>query len=503
MTADHLITLPQPLESIDKICAALGPAVRHPLIQWSETLDNANATADVFIETRRYHGKKCLLLSMEGDYMPITPDPAVNNIKYSYKNKTRTNRIFILPETKKINQILPGVTAIILGIIVGLAMRSLPSEITGPLSTDIISPALSAIIGLLTTVAIPMIFITLIHGILQINNSSAVGTISKKTILRYAWRLLLVAFVTIVLAFPHLPITTGTGATDLSAASTLYALFLSIIPTDVFTPFINRNVLQVLFMSIVCGLAIIALSKRVPAIIALVSQINEIILLLMKWVCLILPLFIFLTLANLMLAEDISNLYEYIYLFVLIAGSIMVNSALMVGEVCISKNIAPFKLIKKLSPAILVSLSTASSTASYPKNLETCRNMGVEQNLSNFAIPFGSMILRSGNVVGLLSISIVFGVVADVSITYLWLAIAVVLSIIMAVAAPSVPGGEIVACAVLFPALGIPFDTVLLAAAAYRIIIYMISPLTSLTADLDLVQIAGKLKLLNTEKLRE
>ena len=84
----------------------------------------------------------------------------------------------------------------------------------------------------------------------------------------------------------------------------------------------------------------------------------------------------------------------------------------------------------------------------------------------------------------------------------IWLAVSVFVAIVMAVAAPPVPGGSAVVFAVLFAQMGIPPEAVTPALAIDALMDHFIVAFEQMLIPMSLINASAKLGMLKTEVLR-
>jgi hypothetical protein len=87
---------------------------------------------------------------------------------YQYANGE--NRVTLMPNKKKLNPMIMLGAAIVLGVISGLLGLLLPVEIRTVLADDILAPLFNAFTGLLTALAGPMMFLSVIWSIYNIGD---------------------------------------------------------------------------------------------------------------------------------------------------------------------------------------------------------------------------------------------------------------------------------------------------------------------------------------------
>lgn len=102
---------------------------------------------------------------------------------YLYKNGK--NQILLKLPKKQVNPAIKLVGAVVLAVVSGLLGRMLPPETRALLDTGILTPLFDTFLRALSTVAGPMIFLSVAWGIFSIGDTAALGMIGKKMMLRF------------------------------------------------------------------------------------------------------------------------------------------------------------------------------------------------------------------------------------------------------------------------------------------------------------------------------
>ena len=135
--------------------------------------------------------------------------------------------------------------AIIAAVVLGLAVRLLPENISTVLQKDIIEPLLQTFLGFLNAVAGPMIFLSVVWGIYSIGDASTFSEVGRRICVRYLLYLLIMTVLVALLSLPFFSLQIG-NAQNGSQYSELYQMVLNIIPNNLFTPFSRSNTLQIM-----------------------------------------------------------------------------------------------------------------------------------------------------------------------------------------------------------------------------------------------------------------
>lgn len=423
-------------------------------------------------------------------------------LDYSYKDG-RNCLICYPPQKAHIGQMAGLVIAILAALFLGGVTRILPEEVKNS-AVGITEPIFNTILGILRAISSPMIFLAVCWGIISMGDLATVGKIGKRLITRMVISTFAIGTVFILLASPFFEIVWGKNEAAFGGFADIYTMVLGIVPSDIVSPFLEGNALQIIFLGVCTGIALLVLGQRVSVLQDVIVQANEVVHFLMEAIGRFVPVFVFLSIFNLMLFDAGVTFWGIIKVFALAIPGCLLLILFYVFMVAARFRISPVLLVKKLLPTYLIALSTASSAAAFATNLETCTNrLGIPDKVANFAIPLGQVVYKPGGVICFLTMALCTAEEYNTEITVMWLVTAVLTVGLLAMAAPPVPGGALSIFTVMFMQLNIPGEAIAIAVALNSILDFIMtsSGLTCLQAEVTLT--AGYLKLLDKEKLAQ
>ena len=206
------------------------------------------------------------------------------------------------------------------------------------LSEEMITPVFDTFMGLLSAVAGPLIFLSVAGGIYNIGDIATLGKVGKRMIGRFLWMTLIFTTVFGIAILPLFPLA-GSGGSSFRL-SELLEMVLGIVPDNFFTPFLEGNPLQIIFLAALTGMAMLILGNRAGIVSLFLEQANAIILLIMENISAFVPVFIFGSLFNMILGKNFSVLLKaYKALPVMLLGDVFLM-AVYTGLVCVRKKVS-------------------------------------------------------------------------------------------------------------------------------------------------------------------
>ena len=402
---------------------------------------------------------------------------------------------------KKVHQLWWITLSAVLAVVFGLLTLYLPGNMQRLFTEQIASPTLNVLLGMLTGVAMPMIFLSICTGILGIGSVAALGRIGKKFLLRFLGVTFVVAALTVAAIGWYFPLSGGNAA-ESGGFQEIFNLVLQMVPTNLVSPFLDGNALQLILLGLCLGTALLVLGERAQEVSAVVRQADDTISLLMGGINRLIPLFVFLTFYGLAVSADVSKLGGAVEILVLTAALCLVLALTFTIIVCMRCHVSMGTLIRKTLPVFLLAFSTSSSAASFPLRLEICeKHLGVAGEAARFSVSLAQTLFKpTGCIfygVSALCVASAYGV----PITPLWLVLCVLVSGILTIATPPVAGGTKMAYSALFLQLGIPAEGLVLVLAAEPIVDFLLTAVNSHTQMMLVILTADNLNLLDKEML--
>lgn len=222
------------------------------------------------------------------------------------------------------------------------------------------------------------------------------------------------------------------------AAKLGYLSYLShIIPTNLLSPFLEQQVMGVLFLSVIIGLAVRKIPDEVPrlALIHFFRGTHSLFLVMTQWIVAIIPIglygFITSTVVQLRSGVNIAGIGEYLSIIILaniIQGFVILPLWLRYNK------IKPFLAMKAMLPALSVAFFSKSSVGTLPITITTIEsNLQVKPEISRFVLPLCTSINMNGCAAFIFATVIYLmqnhGIAVSYSAMSLWVLIATVAAI--------------------------------------------------------------------------
>lgn len=167
---------------------------------------------------------------------------------------------------------------------------------------------------------------------------------------------------------------------------------------------------------------------------------------------------------------------------------------------CIIFTSAKFKisfslLFKKILPTMIITGSTASSSAAFVTNTETCRTgRGIDDSLVKFGVPFAQVVCMPAMASTMACVTVCLASFYNINTTPVWYLVAIIGITLISIAVPPIPGGGLAAYSALFGLLGIPAEGLATAIPIEMVMQYPAAAVDVSLIQLMLVNTANKVK---------
>ena len=356
---------------------------------------------------------------------------------------------------------------LLLGIVVGW--------VAGP-KAEILQPLGDVFIRLLRMLIVPLVFFTLSSGVTKMGSPSNLRRVGGFVVTYYLLSSLLAAAVGCAVALVIRP---GIGAEgilgtvgEIKAASySVVASILNWIPTNPVEAMANANMLQIIFFSLIVGIALLLLDKKTENFRRFLQEGAEVMIQITDFVMKFAPYGIFALVA--ILVGTIGDKMMSAVLKFILADYIAVGIVLLVIYPPILKffSVPVLRFFRHIFPAMLVAATTTSSAATLPVSMQVAEEkLGLPEPIYGFALPLGNTVNMNGMAVAIGVIAVFALDLFQVSITPGLLFQIVYLGLLLSIGAAGVKGAGIVMSTVLLETLGLPLSLIPILAAIWPII---------------------------------
>ena len=428
---------------------------------------------------------------------------------------------------------------IIIGLVLG-AIYGILSALNGwnGFTSDFISPFGTIFLNLLKLIAVPLVISSLITGVASLSDTRKLSRIGTKTITLYIFTTAIAVSIGLILVNSIKPgiiekeVTNDDGEVieivqvplmndkkidelindDIQKKLTIADKQDSSAPLDPLVKMVpdniisassnNKNMLQIVFISIIFGIALIRIDRKFSKpVLDFLEGINQMIIQLVEMIMKFAPLGVFALIASSLskLSGDVSQLSDILsalitYMLVVISGLFIHMSITYLSILKIFTSIDIKHFLKSIRPVQLVAFSTSSSGATLPVTMKRCeKDLGISQEISSFVLPLGATINMDGTAlyqgVAAVFIAQAMGIPLDFTAQ-----ITIILTAVLAsIGTAAVPSAGIVMLIIILQAIGVDGQGIALIVGVDRIL-DMIRTATNVTGDATVASVMDSLE---------
>jgi len=396
----------------------------------------------------------------------------------SYTHKNGINIVSIRVHEAGNKQIRYTLFAMVMGILAGAVLKEMITpETIEMLNKTVISSIRTMFLNSLNMMIAPVVFFSIISGLTSISNASDIGRIGGKLVGTYMCTTVIATILSITIGLfmfhggvPQMGTISGSGG---GVSISLLDMIVKVVPENLIQPIVNRDMLQIIFVSVLFGITINMLGEKAQLLKDFTETANTFCLRVITLLAQFIPLIAFLSMMALMFTVGADSL--------LLLGKVLVGqfigSLAMIGVysvvMVLMGKISPVPFLKKIGSFVPVAISMGSSSAAMPFTMNFCtEKMGVSPRLSSFSIPLGATVNMDGGCFYFSIQAILLAKMYGVEMTpaFIWALFVTVVA--LSIGAPGVPGGSFVCLTSIIVSFGVPVE-----AAA---IVLGIDPLTSM-----------------------
>ncbi|MBR5139067.1 MAG: dicarboxylate/amino acid:cation symporter [Alistipes sp.] len=383
---------------------------------------------------------------------------------------------------------IPFYLQILIGMVVGVVVGFIAIGLGGEqIVNDWIRPLGKLFIKALVLIAVPLVFVTLMKGIIDLKDTSSLSRLGGRTVAIYLATTVFAVLVGMGLALLIRPgemvdsnIISELTSENSSKALSIQAMqadtadsgplrFLDdIVPSNIFQSLSdNGKMLQIIFFAILFGIAVLSIpyEKKLP-LVNLIDSLNEAIMRIVGYVIACAPVGVAALMAGLVV--DFKGDASVFAALGVYAGNVVVGMLfmLLVFYPLIARLFGGVRygfFVKSLYPLQMFAFTTSSSAASLPFTFATTQGkLGVSREVSSFVLPIGTTINMDGTscyqTIATLFIAQALGI--DLTVTQLLTII--VMTTLSSIGTPAIPGGSYVILAMVLTSVGIPAESLAL-----------------------------------------
>ena len=449
---------------------------------------------DIYICLHSFFGTVTIELSIKGEQFPLTENimsaklpkngekdfrkqDAIRNIMLraltddlKYQHKDGVNYVQVTLVKSKHAFLFQTLGAMLLAILVGLILSSsAPASFNSLLNINLLSPIKTMYLNALKMVAAPVVFFSIVSCIVRFSDLSALGRIGVKILSLYFCTTLIAVGVGIGTYYLFQPGSANmTGLAQDASSITSKTMNISIkdtivgiVPSNFLSPFLESNMLQLIFLAVICGIATGLIGKYSAMLTGFFQACNDLFLKITTLFIKVMPIAVFCSIASMILMMGSRSMLTLLGML----GTFLFGLVCMMAVYCLMMlvlaRLNPLPFLKKYAPVMLQVFSMASSNASIPINMGACeKKLGISDKVFALSIPLGATLNMDGTCIHLAVFALTLANIYGVPVGEGILLSMIVSIVVLSMGAPGIPGSGLICLSVLLTQMNVPVEAI-------------------------------------------
>lgn len=393
---------------------------------------------------------------------------------------------------------------VLIGMVAGLVLGVIFNMIDSEFINTHIAGGLFAMIGkmfvnALKMLVVPLVFFSLICGVTGIGDVRVLGRVGGKSLVFYILTTTLAISIAIVLALVVGPGVgfnmegVDTSGVTAQEAPTVWNVFAAIVPTNPVAAFANGDMLQVIFYTVILGVAVLMLGGRSKPFIEASEYMNEVMMKVVTIVMAFAPIGVFCLIAKTFTEQGIELFGPVLaYVLTLVAALFLHLFVTLMIMLKVFAGLNPLIFMRKMRPAQIFAFSTASSNATIPVTLRSVtERVGVDNSVASFCVPFGATINMDGTAIMQGVATVFLANVYGIDLGLSGYVTVVAMAVLASIGTAGVPGVGLVMLTMVLTQVGLPIEGIALILGVDRLM-DMIRTAVNITGDAVVSTIVAK-----------
>lgn len=347
-------------------------------------------------------------------------------------------------------------------------------------------------INCLQFIIVPLIFSSIVLAICKIKDTKKFGRIAVQTISNflsmYTFALILACFIGFLAYKGGIFKSAVLGSSDKIISQSINPLIivLNCVPNNIFNVFsTNSQILSIVFLAIVTGICINAVSNEESIIYKFLFETNKIVSVFLTYIIDKFSAFaIFFLITRTFAIYGVEHLKPVISYLVVTAVALMIFLVFFYpAYIFFRTKLNPVIFMKKISKAALLGTSAASSAAALSLNEKICKEeLGIDEEIVSFVIPLGMTVNMNGTTIMQIIGTIFIASSAGYQMTFSGLISIAFLALIGSIGTPSIPSSSVIILFSILNGMGYNNESVYI---IYSLIVAINRPLDMLATALN------------------
>ena len=372
----------------------------------------------------------------------------------NWKYKNLTNQIvFNVNKPQKRSLLTKIAIAVVVGAVLGFIARFLPGGIGQKIAVDYVQPLGAAYTGLLCVMAVFLTFFAVSLGIVHAGDLSTLSNMSKTM---FGRMLKVMGGIVVFLSVVMTPLMKFAGGVGNIQFKTAYDALLGFVPSNPIAPLAEFNAGQIIVVGALFGFTMLYLGSKVSTLEAAFTECNLIAVTCESFLSnRAIYYYVGMNLFTLVVTASLSDFVHSIRIIIIVLAAF---ALLMIIYTIVAVNTLKCSvsaLYKRLMPAFMINLSSATYGSSFTTSIEALFACGVDIDYGSVGHNVGGMLFKPAYAILLLVGTVIASINEGVIFSVGYLLTIALLSVILAIAIPTIPGAAITGFTLMFAQVGL------------------------------------------------
>jgi len=398
-------------------------------------------------------------------------------------------------------------------VLIAMALGIALGVVNPDLATSM-QPLGDAFIKAIRMLIAPIIFCTVVHGIARMADMARVGRVALKSIIYFeviTTIALVIALVMVNLLAPGAgmdidPSTINASAIEpyvkQTASVGVVPFLMNIIPGTFVGAFAEGNVLQVLFIAVACGFALVQLGERAAPLVNIIDIGAKMIFAVVNIVMWAAPIGAFGAIAFTVGRFGVGSLQSLAVLLLEFYAVCLLFVFIVFGTVARLCGVSLFRFLYYIRDEILIVAATTSSETVLPRLVQKLQDLGCEESVVGLVVPTGYSFYLDGTCLYLATVTVFLAQATNTDLSFGELMELLAVMLLTSKGAAGIAGAAFIVLAATLASMGtVPVASVALVLGIHRILSSAFTPVNALGNCVATIVVAKWDRAVDTAKL--
>ena len=405
------------------------------------------------------------------------------------------------------------IVMLVLGLIIGLGMRQgMGAEAAGAAADTYVKWAGDLFLRLIRMLIVPLVFFTLVSGVIAMGDPKRLGSLGLKTIALYFGTTAIAVTLGLIMATifqPGASLSPETFATadtsrmeevteKAAAAGGIVDRLLAIVPTNPVAALANGDILPIIFFAIIFGVGILLAGQVAKPVADFFDGASEAMMKVTMFIMETAPFGVLALMITVMANHGLGVLQSLgtltLALYLACALHIAITYGGVIIKLLLRLPVVPF--FRGVTDAQAVAYSTASSSATLPVTITVAEeNLGLDKAVAGSVLPLGATINMDGTAIYIGMVALFGAQAMGIEVSLAQYVLVAVMATLVSIGAAGIPSAGLFLSGMALEQVGIPAEQAFLIIGfilPFDRLLDMMRTLTNVTGDAAVATAVGK-----------